>query len=196
MPTQRISGDFRSRITRTCLVLSGAVVGLLLIAPASADEGNDLCGKHNQPAEHFVGSYSMEVGSGYVTNGKMKIRATTTDTDTPTISVQGGNLILDDSAGTISGQVAGTEEPRWEWPAGVGKPPVSADDLAVVAGCENDRLPRIVLSGTGTSADGKPLDYGYRLVETRPGLLVGLLHWQGGGFSSKRWVTLERTGDR
>lgn len=134
----------------------------------------------------------MEVGSGYVTDGNMKVPAPTTETDSVTIFIAEGELTLTDDSGTITGTVVGAEEPRWDWPAGVGKPPISGDDLAVVTGCEIDQLPRIVLSGSGTSADGQPIDYGYRLVEVQANLLVGILHWEGGGFSSKRWVTLER----
>lgn len=88
------------------------------------------------------------------------------------------------------------QEPRWDWPAGVGRPPISGDDLTIVAGCETDQLPRVVFSGSGTSSDGLPMDYGYRLLEVQAGLLVGILTWEGGGFSSKRWVTLERTGNQ
>lgn len=181
---------------------------ILLIPAAPLLAQDDLCGAPDTDPELFVGVYTMDVGPGYVTDGETTMKAVgpnlvvgggmtipspfpVYDQDEVRIFTMDEELSLADPAGEIAAQVAGPDEPHWTWPSELGAPPISDEELAVVTGCPNEQLPRLIARSTGTSADGQPLEYGYRLMKAGPGLLVGVLEWKSAGFRSNRWVVLE-----
>lgn len=208
----------RNWILRAAAIVTTA--GSLGVAPAIAQPvpgfRGELCGQ-SVTADHFLGDYRLTVGSGFVTNGQMRAPYAGSSSQvvvnqpdgssvtlpmpnprdleaggTVTLAIKNGRLILNDAAGTLAARVVSTDAPPWQWRSELGEPPVSADSLEAIGGCENDQLPRLRALGAGTSTDGSPISYRYRLVEVTPGKLVGVLDWQGNGFVSRRWVMLER----
>lgn len=141
--------------------------------------------------EDLVGPYRLSVFPGTLTDGVRAVTASHQSTHSVTLVLMGEDLVLQDAGGgpTINFRYVGPEEPDWRGDDGS----VSTEELAGIAGCDVNRLPRLIGSGTAVS-DGVTLAFTYRLMvwnmTPENAALIGGMEWTGGGLTMSRRVML------
>ena len=101
--------------------------------------------------EDLVGPYRLSVFPGTLTDGIRSVAASHQSSHPVSFILMGEDLVLQDASGgpAASFRYVGPDEPDWRSDDGA----VSTEELAEIAGCDVNRLPRLIGSGT-TMADG------------------------------------------
>lgn len=175
-----------TRLTPTALALALAVP-----AAAEQDDRAENCDRV-LAYEDLVGNYTITLGNSILKGpGAPAIPMQTKDVLQGALVQIGEALVLDAPGSDVTFQFAGAAEPDWRWDADGGMAHLSSDDLGLTLGCEVSRLPRLVGSGEGRSAEGQPLRLTYRLMVPFDGFLYGQFQWQAQGMTMTRPVTFE-----
>ncbi|NPD17177.1 hypothetical protein HOY34_18460 [Xinfangfangia sp. D13-10-4-6] len=144
------------------------------------------------PLEDLVGPYRLSVFPGTLTDGVRSVAASHHSSHAVSLILMGEDLVLQDASGgpAVSFRYVGPDEPGWRGDDGE----VSTEELAEIAGCDVNRLPRLIGSGT-TMADGGQVSFTYRLMvwNMTPdhAALIGGMEWSGGGVTVTRRVMME-----
>lgn len=192
-----------ARILAALCMIAALVSG---VAPgtASAQDG-PICGRAgpehwSEIRESLIGNWAIEHLTGYVQAGGMAFpfpRAP--GADVFSIALFGDELVGTHPEAQEPLLLALADEPRWVVDAaGPGLPdvPFSPDDAALLYGCDQMEVPRI-LGTTEVVVEGVVMDFTYRMIAVSPDQVYGIMEVTGitGGypFLARRIVWMNRT---
>lgn len=144
------------------------------------------------PLEDLVGHYRLSVFPGTLTDGVRSVAASHHSSHAVSLILMGEDLVLQDASGgpAVSFRYVGPQEPDWRGDDSE----VSTEELAAIVGCDVNRLPRLIGSGT-TMADRGQVSFTYRLMvwnmTPEHAALIGGMEWSGGGVTVTRRVMME-----
>lgn len=164
-------------------VWRGIVLATTLSAPAMA-ELDSMCGLAGQRGweavqQALIGDWQVEHQAGYVRMGGM-VLAFPADGEVETLTIwqMGDELQATHPEAQAPLVLTPADEPRWTVEsddARVPKPMLSPDDVALVAGCAQTELPRVI-GTTTTVMDGTHMDFTYRMMGVDAQTLYGVMH--------------------
>ena len=176
-------------------VMIAALIGLPLFATPLRADVIELFPSEcdaSPPLEDLVGNYRLSVFPGTLSDGIRSVSASHHSSHAVNFVLMGEDLVLQDASGgpSVNFRYVGPDEADWRGDDGE----VSTDEMAGIAGCDVNRLPRLIGSGN-TVSDGVPLTFTYRLMvwNMTPDrvALIGGMEWAGGGLNMRRRVMME-----
>ncbi|NMA96877.1 MAG: hypothetical protein GX970_02010 [Phyllobacteriaceae bacterium] len=177
-----------------CAALAALIGATLLAGPLKAEVIELFPSECDaSPAlEDLVGHYRLSVFPGTLTDGVRSVAASHQSSHPVSFVLMGEDLILQDATGgpAVNFRYVSPDEPDWRGDDGE----VSTQELAEIAGCDVNRLPRLIGLGT-TMADGGQISFTYRLMvwnmTPERAALIGGMEWSGGGVTVTRRVMME-----
>ncbi|WP_333712744.1 hypothetical protein [Yoonia sp.] len=181
------------------------VFSMVMAAPAFAQE-TPLCGASGagdwaQIQEVFTGEWLIEHQAGYALIGGMVLPFPGADeVDTITIFQLGDTLQATHPEAQEPLVLRLADEPRWVVEIDnpdIPEPLLSPEDVALVAGCSQLELPRLI--GTSTAViDGVTMEFTYRMMAVDWATLYGIMQIdsvvQGTPIEARRTVWMRKTG--
>ncbi|MCL7466725.1 hypothetical protein [Phaeovulum sp. NW3] len=181
------------------------IAGLAVTGPARADP-SPFCGKTggsdwSEVVEAFVGAWRIEHQSGYARMGTMVLPFPGDgEVETLTVALRGDILEATHPQAQAPLVLRLADEPRWVVERSdpyVPAPVLSPDDVGLMMGCDQMKLPRLV--GTSTAVvDGVRMDFTYRMMAIDWSNLYGIMEMtatvQGNPVLARRTVWMRGVG--